>query len=37
MGVVIEMCGFMFVMSGRKRETLKGDATFAFYDYLEGV
>ena len=36
-GVAIETRGFTFVTSGRKRETLKGDATFAFYDYLEGV
>jgi len=36
-GVAIETRGFTFVTSGRKRETLKGDATFAFYDYLEGL
>ena len=36
-GVAIETRGFTFVTSGRKRETLKGDATLAFYDYLEGL
>ena len=36
-GVAIETRGFTFVTSGRKRETLKGDATFAFYDHIEGL
>ena len=35
-GVAIETRGFTFVTSGRKRDTLKGDATFAFYDHLDG-
>lgn len=36
-GVAIETRGFTFVTSGRKRDTLKGDATFAFYDHLDGL
>ena len=27
--------GFTFVTSGKKRETLTGDATVRFFDYLE--
>ncbi|PNH12906.1 hypothetical protein TSOC_000097 [Tetrabaena socialis] len=33
-GVAIETRGFTFVTSGRKRETLQGDATVRFYDHL---
>lgn len=36
-GVAIETRGFTYVTSGRKRETLKGDATFAFYDHIDGL
>ena len=36
-GVAIETRGFTYVTSGRKRESLKGDATFAFYDHLDGL
>ncbi|EEH56763.1 uncharacterized protein MICPUCDRAFT_47608 [Micromonas pusilla CCMP1545] len=36
-GVAIETRGFTYVTSGRKRETLKGDATFAFYDHIGGL
>ena len=36
-GVAIETRGFTFVTSGRKRDTLKGDATFAFYDHIDGL
>ena len=36
-GVAIETRGFTFVTSGRKRDTLKGDATFAFYDHINGL
>jgi hypothetical protein len=35
--VAIETRGFTYVTSGRKRETLKGDATFAFYDHIGRV
>ena len=35
--VAIETRGFTYVTSGRKRESLKGDATFAFYDHLDGL
>lgn len=34
-GVAIETRGFTFVTSGKKRETLTGDATLRFFDYLE--
>ncbi|KXZ44017.1 hypothetical protein GPECTOR_75g741 [Gonium pectorale] len=33
-GVAIETRGFTFVTSGKKRETLQGDATVRFYDHL---
>ncbi|KAG2484475.1 hypothetical protein HYH03_016709 [Edaphochlamys debaryana] len=33
-GVAIETRGFTFVTSGKKRETLQGDATIRFYDHL---
>lgn len=35
-GVAIETKGFYFVTSGKKRDTLKGDATLFYYDHLEG-
>eukprot|EP00897_Mesotaenium_endlicherianum_P008447 jgi/Mesen1/7630/ME000004S07905 len=35
-GVAIETKGFSFLTSGKRRETLKGDATLMFYDYLNG-
>uniref|UniRef100_A0A7S0UNL7 Dynamin N-terminal domain-containing protein n=1 Tax=Polytomella parva TaxID=51329 RepID=A0A7S0UNL7_9CHLO len=34
-GVAIETRGFTFLTSGKKRETLTGDATIRFYDYLK--
>ncbi|GAX82409.1 hypothetical protein CEUSTIGMA_g9837.t1 [Chlamydomonas eustigma] len=34
-GVAIETRGFTFVTSGKKRETLTGEATIRFYDFLE--
>ncbi|GLC34640.1 hypothetical protein PLESTB_001239500 [Pleodorina starrii] len=34
-GVAIETRGFTFVTSGKKRETLQGDATVRFYDNLQ--
>ncbi len=33
-GVAIETRGFTFVTSGKKRETLTGDATMRFFEYL---
>lgn len=33
-GVAIETRGFTFVTSGKKRETLTGEATLRFFDYL---
>lgn len=35
-GVAIETRGFTFVTSGKKRETLTGDATLRFFDFLSG-
>mmetsp|Transcript_15700 Transcript_15700/g.42607 ORF Transcript_15700/g.42607 Transcript_15700/m.42607 type:complete len:447 (+) Transcript_15700:79-1419(+) len=34
-GVAIETRGFTFVTSGKKRETLTGEATIRFYDFLK--
>eukprot|EP00878_Enallax_costatus_P020822 GHUV01022023.1.p1 GENE.GHUV01022023.1~~GHUV01022023.1.p1 ORF type:complete len:290 (+),score=59.12 GHUV01022023.1:990-1859(+) len=34
-GVAIETRGFILCTSGRKRETLTGDATIRYFDYLE--
>jgi len=36
-GVAIETRGFSFLTSGRKRETLKGDATLAYFDHLREI
>jgi hypothetical protein len=36
-GVAIETRGFSFLTSGRKRETLKGDATLAYFDHLSDI
>mmetsp|Transcript_42077 Transcript_42077/g.51026 ORF Transcript_42077/g.51026 Transcript_42077/m.51026 type:complete len:459 (-) Transcript_42077:215-1591(-) len=36
-GVAIETRGFSFLTSGRKRETLKGDATLAYFDHLAEI
>eukprot|EP00898_Chlorokybus_atmophyticus_P002725 jgi/Chlat1/3453/Chrsp23S03772 len=36
-GVAIETRGFSFITNGRKRETLKGDATLNFYEHLAGL
>lgn len=33
-GVAIETRGFTFVTSGKKRETLTGEATLRFFDHL---
>ncbi len=33
-GVAIETRGFTFVTSGKKRETLTGDATEHYFDFL---
>lgn len=35
-GVAIETRGFTFVTSGRRRETLTGEATLRYFPYLEG-
>uniref|UniRef100_A0A6T8UFK0 Dynamin N-terminal domain-containing protein n=1 Tax=Chlamydomonas leiostraca TaxID=1034604 RepID=A0A6T8UFK0_9CHLO len=35
-GVAIETRGFTFVTSGKKRETLTGDATMRYFDFLSG-
>eukprot|EP00271_Cylindrocystis_brebissonii_P021001 TRINITY_DN7313_c0_g1_i3.p1 TRINITY_DN7313_c0_g1~~TRINITY_DN7313_c0_g1_i3.p1 ORF type:complete len:519 (+),score=96.65 TRINITY_DN7313_c0_g1_i3:216-1559(+) len=35
-GVAIETKGFTFLTSGKRRETLKGDATLMFYSHLDG-
>eukprot|EP00899_Mesostigma_viride_P020512 jgi/Mesvir1/28462/Mv15884-RA.2 len=35
--VAIETKGFTFCTSGKKRETLKGDATLMFYPHLRGL
>ena len=32
--MAIETRGFTFVTSGKKRETLTGEATLRFFDYL---
>lgn len=34
-GVAIETRGFTFVTSGKKRDTLTGEATMRFYDHLQ--
>mmetsp|Transcript_10516 Transcript_10516/g.29923 ORF Transcript_10516/g.29923 Transcript_10516/m.29923 type:complete len:470 (+) Transcript_10516:53-1462(+) len=36
-GVAIETRGFAIVTSGKRRETLTGDATMRYFDYLEGL
>eukprot|EP00775_Hariotina_reticulata_P011958 gene11958-12101_t len=36
-GVAIETRGFILCTSGRKRETLTGDATIRYFDYLEDL
>mmetsp|Transcript_11338 Transcript_11338/g.21478 ORF Transcript_11338/g.21478 Transcript_11338/m.21478 type:complete len:464 (+) Transcript_11338:74-1465(+) len=36
-GVAIETRGFSFLTSGRKRETLKGDATLAYFSHLSDI
>lgn len=36
-GVAIETKGFTFITSGKRRETLKGEATLMFYDHLDGL
>mmetsp|Transcript_33808 Transcript_33808/g.60395 ORF Transcript_33808/g.60395 Transcript_33808/m.60395 type:complete len:470 (-) Transcript_33808:392-1801(-) len=35
-GVAIETRGFTLITSGKRRETLTGDATLRFFEYLEG-
>ncbi len=35
-GVAIETRGFIFVTSGRKRETLTGESTLRYFDHLAG-
>lgn len=34
-GVAIETRGFTFVTSGKRRDTLTGEATLRFYDHLQ--
>ncbi|MEW5304094.1 MAG: hypothetical protein WDW38_003411 [Sanguina aurantia] len=36
-GVAIETRGFTFVTSGKKRETLQGEATLRFFEHLQGL
>ena len=36
-GVAIETRGFVFCTSGRRRETLKGDATVRFFEHDGGA
>jgi hypothetical protein len=36
-GVAIETRGFSIITSGKKRETLSGDASVMFYDWLRPI